>query len=406
MTTTRRDVLRLGTAALMLPYLPSILASAGASSPVPPRRLMVFIVPHGMPDHLWAPSTTGGGWTTEGILTALEPVRSDTVVISGLASLPGGGDFEHGESLAVLLRASRMGATSFDQVLARTHAGLVPRTFLQVSGERSTPTAEPRLLRQRVSWMDASTPASRIVSPAALYRIIAPGATPTAAVLDAAWRDLARFGARPGTSDASSNAQYAAGLTALEDRGTFQAPASCAPPGAPPDDLGSPYAGEDDLRRMLTLCASALACDVTRVITFMLGNSGSDRPLGFLGLPYGHHGLSHSPDWASHLTFGRWAVGLWTELVQTLASIEDVDGASLLDHTDVLFLSDMGDGSQHRRTRLPVLLAGPLAAATAGQHLQVTEGTPVSNLFTSLLQAHGLDVDRFGDATGRLTALG
>lgn len=401
MSLTRRTLLRAGAASLLLPLLPSLAPRAAA--PAVPRRLVVFVLPNGMPDAVWTPTGTGAGWTTSGVLTALAPVRADTAVISGLASLPGTGEFDHAESLTDLLRASRQGAVSFDQRIAGLHVGQVARRVLQVSGERSTPCTYPCEWRRNASWLTDAEPTPRIVSPRALYQTIAPGSAPTRAVLDVARADLARFAARAGTEDQQRLDRYVQGLVDLERRGALTPPASCVAPDAPDDETGAAYTGDAELRTMLTLVGHALACDVTRVVTFLVGNAGSDRPLGFLGLPYGHHALSHTDDPAAHIALGRWAVDLWAHLVTVLSDLTDVDGQRLLDHTDVLFTSDMGDGTQHRRERLPMLLAGPLAAGRAGQHVVVPDGTPVSNLFTTLLQAHGVDEDAFGDATGALS---
>lgn len=403
MSWSRRHLLRASGAALLLPLLPVTRSVALGSNP--PRRLVVFVVPNGMPDAVWTPQGVGAGWATDGALTALGAARADTAVISGLASLPDAGEFDHGESLADLLRASRGVGATFDQLIADVHRGACPRPSLQVSGERSTPCLAPCLVRQRVSWVASQEAAPRVVSPAALYRAIAPGAAPSSAVLDVATADLARFTARAGSDDRARLDAVADGLASLRARSVFQPAASCIAAGDPPADTGAAYASEDDLHAMLDLITVSLACDVTRVVTFMLGNSASDRPLGFLGMPHGHHGLSHTDDLANHTVFGRWVVGLWASLVERLAATPAETGGRLLDHTDVLFLSDMGDGALHRRERLPVLVAGPIVAGLAGQHVVAAERTPVSNLFTSLLQAHDVDVERFGDGHGPLAEL-
>ena len=44
---------------------------------------------------------------------------------------------------------------------------------------------------------------------------------------------------------------------------------------------------------MSDLMVLAFQCDVTRFITFMLGNAGSNRTYDFLGVTGGHHEISH-----------------------------------------------------------------------------------------------------------------
>lgn len=64
------------------------------------------------------------------------------------------------------------------------------------------------------------------------------------------------------------------------------------------------------------------------------------------------------------------------------------------------------DGSQHSKSNLPVLLAGCGGSSLRpGRHICVTEETPLANLWLSLVQRMGVQVDRFGDSTGMLRGL-
>ena len=76
----------------------------------------------------------------------------------------------------------------------------------------------------------------------------------------------------------------------------------------------------------------------------------------------------------------------------------------MLDRTLVLY------GSSNSRTHLnrnyPLLLAGgSQLGLTHNQYLRFDEKTPMSNLFVSMLQAVGMEVDRFADSTGTLTGI-
>ena len=72
----------------------------------------------------------------------------------------------------------------------------------------------------------------------------------------------------------------------------------------------------------------------------------------------------------------------------------------------VLYGSGLGDGNSHTHDHLPIVLAGRGGGTIQpGRHLQLPDGTPLNNLFLSMLDRVGAPTDRFGDSTGRLYGL-
>ena len=94
-------------------------------------------------------------------------------------------------------------------------------------------------------------------------------------------------------------------------------------------------------------------------------------------------------------------------LHQTLASLagKREGGDRLLDRTMVMYGSNMGDANIHDNTNLPILLAG--GGFRHGQHLvfRRDNNTPLCNVFVSMMQRLGLEVDSFASGTGRITGL-
>ena len=163
----------------------------------------------------------------------------------------------------------------------------------------------------------------------------------------------------------------------------------------------------DAMNELMTL---ALRCDLTRVITFMLGNGGSYRSFDFIGAVGAHHELSHHGGDPINLdkltTIGRWEVERFADLVARMAADVDLDGNRLIDRTLIYLSSEISDGDRHNHDDLPTLLAGSgCGAHTPGRHVVYPE-TPVADLFSAFRVAAGGPDGPFGqDGVGALGGL-
>jgi hypothetical protein len=177
-----------------------------------------------------------------------------------------------------------------------------------------------------------------------------------------------------------------------------------------PSEPESPRDVRDTVALMTDLIVYALQCDRTRVASFMLGNGGSNRAYPFLGVPEGHHELSHhqdNPENHRKLTLiDTWEVEQWARLLTRMAETPEGDG-SLLDNSLVFWSSEIEDGNAHRHTNLPILLAGAAGGALeTGRHLVFQDAPPIANLFVSCLNLMGVPDAMFGDdSTGPLEGL-
>ncbi len=403
---TRRALLTAAGGALMLPFLPSLLGRGARAADVAPRRLLVFFVPNGLPDALWRPTTTGAGWASAPITQALDLIRDRAVVISGLRHADDPGGNGHQSSALGCLTGGTPGSSasgmSFDQVIADAIGADTLRPSLNLSAEHDTPCAFGQCgSEEHISWRDFRTASPLETSIRAVFgKVIATGTgwrsdAARASVLDAVRADLKRYTRDASADDAKRLDAYAEGLRSIERRAAFVPASTCPSSVQLPSEDGYQYASDADVRTMLDLLVLGLQCDATRVATFMIGKAGSDRPLSAIGVPLGHHELSHTTPSARHTALGAWTLGHFSYLVQALDAVTDTDGASLLDHTDVLFVSDMGDGSTHSMADVPCVLAGAGAARWAGQHLEFQD-RPMADLYLSLMAAHGVDQATFG----------
>jgi hypothetical protein len=141
----------------------------------------------------------------------------------------------------------------------------------------------------------------------------------------------------------------------------------------------------------------------------VFANDGSNRPYPAIGVPEGHHDLSHHGGDAAKLEkirkINQFHVEQLAYLLRKLKATPD-GGGSLLDNCMVLYGSGISDGNSHVHDNLPILLAGTAGGALkTGRHLQFPKETPLSNLYLSMLDFVGATERSFGDSTGRLTSL-
>ncbi|MEZ4380379.1 MAG: DUF1552 domain-containing protein [Nannocystaceae bacterium] len=418
----------LGGAAAMigLPFLEALAPTrrAQGSAPALPVRLICYYVPNGMLEGAWRPSGVGEGYTLSPTLAPLGDLRGDVSVITGLrngpADIAGAGHHATGTAGFLTACAARRSETdldlgvSVDQRYAQAVAGATALDSLQlgIDGGGHVGNCDNGFAcaySRHISWADAASPLPKITDPAFAFDRLFGGDDPEASwreraqrralrrsVLDQVVGDARRLDRELGVDDRRRLEDYLESVRALERRIDAAAP-SCTTAGFDPT-----YADlEGHVEVMTALMVMAARCDATRVISFMLGNSASTRTYGFLGVPESHHDLSHNAGdpalLGRLLQIERWEVERFAALLAGLKAIPEGDG-SLLDQSLVLLSSEISESNTHSHDDLPVLLAGSAGGAIApGRHLAYATGTPYARLLVSVLQALGVDCDRFGD---------
>jgi hypothetical protein len=157
------------------------------------------------------------------------------------------------------------------------------------------------------------------------------------------------------------------------------------------------------------LLVLAFQCDLTRIITFVFANDGSNRSYRTVGVADGHHDLSHhggeSGKQEKIQKINQFHVSQLAFILQKLKSIPEGNG-TLLDQCMIVYGSGISDGNAHSHDDLPILLAGKgNGTIKSGRHVRVPKETPLTNLYLSMLDRMAVKVDGFGDSTGRLTAI-
>ncbi len=172
---------------------------------------------------------------------------------------------------------------------------------------------------------------------------------------------------------------------------------------------GIPPTFEEHAHLMADLITIAFQADLTRTITFMMGREGGNRTYRSIGVPDAHHGLSHhfnDPEKIAKLQkIDQHHVLMLSYLLQRLKETKDGDG-TLLDHSMVVYGSSISDGNRHEHLNLPTLLAGGgNGRVHGGRHVRYAKGTPMTNLYLTMLEAAGVKAEKFGDSTGKITQL-
>lgn len=425
MNPSRRHLLRGLGACITLPLLPSLLPrSARATVSAEPKRLIVFFAPNGAPMDHWRPVDAGPTYTLPRALQGLAPVCDDVLVLSGLDNVPGPPNHTFrtralfAERLPDGAYGTRFGAT-LDQLLAPTLAGSTRFPTLPLGSEPSTACGSAQCTwLYNVSWQSETVPVTKDISPRSVFERLFGAPTPVESeqararrnrlersVLDAVLGDVNDLQSRLSTDDRLTLDQYLSGIRGLERR-LEQGPveATTCDGGTSPIATWDP---DEAVRQMIELIVLALDCDLTRVVSYMIGAAESYRPLSFLGHNTDHHSASHH-DPVAHLAATTWCVDRYATLVQRLADTPRPDGSRLLDHTFVVYASGLSTAPTHEHEGLPVLLAGRGGVSPPpGQHLALPTGTPFANLCVSLLQAYGVPTSRYGEqSTGSALSLG
>jgi hypothetical protein len=436
---SRRAMLRgaLGTG-MALPFLEAMRhSSAGAASATPPRRAVFLFIPVGFTDMtryepIMQPSPAGLPYTLPTVLAPLEPIQSKLTIIGNLENriceLGNGDGHERGTASlltcqpAILNGSQFTNGISIDQYLARSISGTAIPS-LELGVEQSADSGNS-VLSANVSWAEGGRPVAKEVDAGRvwdrLFSELALSADELAlrrarreSLLDYTRESATALRTQLGEVDRIKLDQYLSGVADLEAR--LQQTSQCitpipVAPAGKYDNSGDPavvdvngLTARHDI--MLDLMAHALACDITRVGSFMFVNGGF-ADWRFLGFRDEHHLMSHSAnEFAAELdAICTWEIERIAKFCAKLDSIEESDGSTLLDNTLVFVSSDVADGQLHNYDNLPVLLIGGGNSVTKmGQAIRPSNEQPLANLFVSMMRFMGVDGNTFGaDGTGPL----
>ncbi len=437
----RRTFLRGMGVALGLPLLdamsPALAAPGSGKSPV---RMSFTYVPNGVMYKNWKPATEGMNFEFSRILKPLEPFREDLMVISGLADSmgnsmgDGGGD--HARAGASYLTgvhpkktagADIQSAISVDQIAAQKVGASTRLASLELGCEDSRTvgncdTGYSCAYTNSISWRTPTMPMPPETNPRIVFERLfgtddmkEDAATRAKrnflrkSVLDVVQERTQKLVGDLGTSDRRKLDEYMTGIREVEHRIQL---AETQTRGFTPDlekPSGIPIEFADYLKMMFDLQLLAFQADLTRVSTLMVGREGSVRTYGEIGVADPHHPTSHHrnlPEMLEKLAkINTYHVQLYASFIQKMKATQDGDG-SLLDHSMLVYGSGICDGNVHSHDNLPLLLLGRAnGTLKPGRHVVYPSGTPITNLYLSMLDRMGVRAESIGDSNGQLPQL-
>ena len=433
----RRTFLRGAGATLALPLLDCMVpafASAAEVSSTAATRLSFFEVPNGIIMDKWTPAAVGNGYEPTPILEPLTAFKDRMLVISGLANNEARKfEFEtageHPRACSSYLTGTHPKMTSgadircgisIDQVAAKELGKHTQFSSLEMSLETpvagACESAYSCVYYNTMVWSSPTTPLPMENRPRAVFeRLVGDSTDPrerTArieedrSILDYLSQDLKRLMKKVGESDRAKLDQYSDAMRAVErqiqvaeEQSSKELPNMQKPIGVPP--TFSDYA-----KLMLDLQVLAFQGDMARVSTFMFGHEMSGKAYPELGFGDPHHSLTHHQGDKSKIAkvveINIFHIKLLHYFLEKMRSVPDGDG-SLLDHSLILYGGSLSDGNLHLYKNLPLLfIANGVRGIKGGRHIQYPQDTPIANLYLTLLNKLGIEMDSFGDSTGRL----
>ncbi len=442
---SRRTVLKgLGTA-IALPMLEAMappLALAGPARKALPRRMAFIYVPNGMHMPAWTPATVGTDFELPATLTPLKPFQKDLCVLSGLtadkARSHGDGGGDHARAMAAFLTGRQPRKTSgadiragisVDQLAAQKIGQQTRFPSLEIGCDRglnsgSCDTGYSCAYSANISWRSETTPMAKEVNPRLVFeRFFAGDAKDEAAasrarrqmykksILDFVAEDAAALKAQLGATDQRKLDEYLTGVREIERR-IARAEAENSRP-SDSSHLAMPAGIPKDYTRHIRLLSDLLVLafqgDLTRIATFVFANDGSNRSYKFIGIPEGHHQLSHhggNPQKQAKIQkINQFHISQLAYLLEKLKAVREGSG-TLLDNCMIVYGGGISDGNRHNHDELPILLAGKGGGTVLpGRHVRFPRETPLTNLYVSMLDRMGVPTQAFGDSTGHLPQL-
>ena len=411
----RRTVFKSSGVALGLPLLECMSSSRAESALSQPPQRMVFVCTalglYG--PHLW-PQTAGADYELTPYLKILEKHRADFTLFSGLQHEDQGGRQPHDSEMTWLTSARKPGMSGFrnsvsvDQVAAAHATGLTRYPSLSLGTLNS----------QSQSYTSGGVMIPAQTDPADLFASLFVQGRPEhvqaqkqrlndgQSILDHLNVQAKQLQRKASTADSHLMEDYFESIREAERRiadqqGWLKKPKPDIA-ARPPEVIHNDADLVGRLQLLMEMVPLILQSDSSRVVSIMIHNLVQVPKIK--GVTGGHHNLSHHGQDEAKIEQLQMVesriVACFGNLLDQLKSRKE-SGVSLLQNTSTLFGSNLGNANSHDTDNLPVILAG--GGYSHGTFSVQKDGTPLSNLFVSMLHQMGIEADAFGQSSGTLS---
>ena len=426
---SRRTLLRGLGVSVSLPLLdamiPAQTALAETAAKPAPRMGFVYF-PHGAIMKSWSPQQTGTDYTASPILKPLDPFRSHMTIVSGLRNKGGESSDPHGIMAGTWLscfgvkgREADKGVTA-DQLAARHFGQGTPLPSMELTGEGGNATCGQGNtgcgFGSTVAFRTPTQPLPMEDNPRKVfYQLFGQGDTnaerreilqETGSILDYVRGESARLQRRVGAADRARVSDYLDSIREVEGRMQRLANSDSAKMDLPNAPQGVPDEFGQHLDLLFDMIALSWQSNMTRVASFMMAKEVSMRTYPNLSITEAFHPLSHHQNDADKIErlvrIQNWHTQVFAKFIKKLSATQDGDG-SLLDHSIILYGSNMSNSDLHNNDPLPNVVMGKgYGRIKGGQHIRYPQDTPHANLLLTLLQRAGLPYEELGNSTGLL----
>ena len=435
----RRTFLRGIGATLALPLLDGMLP-AFAAPEKPVRRLSIVYTPNGRIMEQWTPAAEGTNFDLPLLLQPLAPFRDRLLVLTGLnlniaKARPGEEVGVHERPCGAYLTgvhpkwtdgADILNGISLDQIIGKEFGKYTQLASLEVSldytgilgaCEKGWSCAYVNTL----SWRTPTTPIPMENNPRKVFERLFGDVGSTDpkeqraiirrnnSILDSLGEATSDLLQVLGPKDRTKISEYLDSIRDIERRIQIAEKQDARQLPSLERPVGVPDTFQEHAKLMFDLLILAFQADLTRMTTFMVGREKTERPYPEIGIPDGHHPLTHHAGDRQKIEKVVRIEALQSRMfayyLDKLRSTPDGDG-SLLDHSIVTYGGGISEGNGHSVVNLPLLLAGGGSGQLkGGRHIRYPKEPPIANLFLTLLDKLGIPVENFGDSNGKLDLL-
>ena len=439
---SRRTVLKAAGISIGLPLLDAMIPAATAlaqTAAAPKLRAGFFYIPHGAImwntpfgaelDH-WTPSGAGAEFKLSPILAPLESYKRYVTSFGNLENKAPQGSV-HTIVPATWLSGVRpdqkatgaLMAPTIDQMIAEKIGGDTVLPSLEVASETTIQSAAcgtgACYYSSTLSFRNATTPLPMEFNPRKVFvQLFGAGDTPEeretiarrrGSLLDMVNTRTGELQRTLGAADRAVLDDYLESVRETERRVAKASERDLSGIDLPDTPIGELPDFDEQVQLMFDLIALAYQANVTRVASYIMVAEGTNRTYNHIGVSDAFHPLSHHANNKDRIEklvkVQTYHVERFAAFVDKLANTPDGDG-SLLDHSMLMYGSNMSNSDRHNNYPLPnILVGGACGALKGGQHITSPEYTTFSNLHLTVVNKAGLELSSLSDSTGEIAGV-